>query len=96
MKEEPTSHSNFSRFWFLWGFMLHFLLTAILGGLAFLTGMMAFKRDVDFAMSIWEMFFGFWTPLAAAHHGDPLLAFVWSLFVGVVIGFIAPRMRKSR
>lgn len=94
MRYDPTHYSVFSYNWFFVVFLLHLIITAILGGLAFTTGMGSFTHDVGFAMSVWKVVLWIWTPLAVAYGGSPLHAIIWSLIVGIVVGFIAPRLRK--
>ncbi len=94
MREDPTRYSVFSYSWFFGVFVMHLIITVILAGLAFATGMGSFTHDVGFAMGVWKAVLMIWTPLAVASGGNLLLAILWSVLVGIAIGFIAPRFRK--
>jgi hypothetical protein len=52
MREDPTHYSVFSYNWFFVSFLLHLIISAVLGGLAFTTGMGSFTHDVEFAMTV--------------------------------------------
>lgn len=94
MRDDPTHYSVFSFNWSFVAFLLHLIVTAILGGLAFAAGMGSFTQDVGFSASVWKVVLWIWTPLAVAYGGSLLHAIIWSLLVGVAAGFIAPRFRK--
>lgn len=94
MKEDPTRYSVFSYSWFFGAFVMHLIITLALAGIAFVTGMGSFTHDVSFAMGVWKVVLMIWTPLAVASGGSLSLAILWSVFVGIAIGLIAPRFRK--
>lgn len=95
MKDDPTRCSVFSFRWFVVSFSLHLILTAILGGLAFVTAMGSFTHDVGSAMTVWKAVLWVWTPLAVSYGGSTLYAIIWSLLIGIAVGFIARRHRKE-
>ena len=94
--------ATFSGGWFFLGTFLHICVTIALCALNFMTGMTSFTTgpgaNHDWTRSLqW-----FWTPLAMYAwdrgwaDGLPLiLGILWSIFVGVIVGYIMPIFRSK-
>jgi hypothetical protein len=86
--------------------VLHALNSALLGGLAFTTGMGAFTKNVSSEMAFFQVVGWLWTApqMIALQHpngafglgGLFLITIVWSSMVGLAVGFIVPRFFHSR
>ncbi|MBB5036998.1 hypothetical protein [Prosthecobacter dejongeii] len=78
-------------------FIVHFCLTYVFAGWIFITAMGSFTENVTDEMAFWNKWMWIWTPLARAlfkvedlnFWNLHLLAFVWSMVVGLIVGLMA-------
>lgn len=83
-------------------FIVHFCLTYVFAAWIFITAMGSFTQNVTDEMAFWNKWMWIWTPLARAQFkvedanlwNLQLLAFGWSMIVGMIVGLVAECLGK--
>jgi hypothetical protein len=94
--------ATFSVGWFILGTFLHICGTIALCVLNFIVGMAGFTTGPDPNHDLSRLLQWVWTPLAMyssnkrwADEADLILGILWSILVGVIVGYIAPYYRSK-